>query len=114
MHRQVVRTGLAYGRRQDLDDPEGERDFRDFVQHCSQAPVPSLVQVLSPPNVTMSLQMPARRTCPAAIQRLNQLRLVARGQNIGSSQSKGREPTEPRGVGLTLVDLARKRVLAGQ
>jgi hypothetical protein len=33
MDREIVGTGLAYGRRHDLDDPEGERDFRDFTQH---------------------------------------------------------------------------------
>jgi len=33
MDREIVGTGLAYGRRHDLDDPEGERDFQDFVKH---------------------------------------------------------------------------------
>ena len=32
MHGQIVRSGLADGRGHDLDDPEGQRDLRDFVE----------------------------------------------------------------------------------
>src|SRR5437763_2635053 len=32
-HRHRVAAGLAERRRQDLYDPEGESDFRDFAQH---------------------------------------------------------------------------------
>src|ERR1700730_14810469 len=44
MDREVIGTGLAYGRRHDLDDPESERDFRDFVKHCGEAPVIRTIQ----------------------------------------------------------------------
>jgi hypothetical protein len=86
MDREVVGTGLAYGRRYDFDDPEGERDFWDFVQHSGKVPVIRTIQD-KPSRILEIVRRPDQCVRLVAVHMLDRLRLLPRGLYVGSSQS---------------------------
>src|ERR1700740_3438733 len=87
MDREVVGARLAYSRRHYFDDPEGEGDFRNFIQHGGEAPVMRTIQD-QPSLILQIVRRPDRYMRLAAVRMLDGRRLLPRGCHVGSSQSK--------------------------
>jgi hypothetical protein len=46
MHREVIGSGLADSGRQDLDQPEDQRDLGHLVQHVGMSALPRIAMLL--------------------------------------------------------------------
>ena len=60
MHREPVRAGLANGCGDDLDDPKGESDLRDLIEHMDRAGVREVAQIRSPSAEDCDVVQPPR------------------------------------------------------